>query len=51
MDFYDDCKIVSQYYIPGRYPTHWPILTKKQADETYVIAKSVIGYIKNYVKD
>jgi HEPN domain-containing protein len=51
LDFYEDCKIVSQYYIPGRYPTHWPILTKKQAEEAYKIAKNIIDYIETILEN
>jgi HEPN domain-containing protein len=42
--------MVSQYYIPGRYPTHWPILNKKQAKEAYEIAKDIIGFINKLVQ-
>ena len=50
MDFYNDCKIVNQYYIPARYPAHWPAHTKIQAKESYQIAKKVIKFVKSDLK-
>jgi len=50
MDFYDDCKIVSQYYIPSRYPAHWPLHTRKQAEKSHKTAKKIIDFIKQDLK-
>ncbi|MEA1936546.1 MAG: HEPN domain-containing protein [Patescibacteria group bacterium] len=44
--FYNDCKIVSQYYIPSRYPAHWPEHTRKQAEKSYKTAKKIIKFVK-----
>ena len=46
MDFYNDCKIVSQYYIPSRYPVHWPGHTREQAEKSHKIAERMICFVK-----
>lgn len=48
--FRDKCKRLNKYYIPTRYPAHWPIYTKKQAEEAYRIAKDIINFIKKELK-
>ncbi|MCK4554550.1 HEPN domain-containing protein [Candidatus Parcubacteria bacterium] len=50
VDFIEDCETISQYYIPSRYPAHWSTYTKKQAKESYQIAKKVIKFVKNDLK-
>jgi len=45
-EFIEDCEIIDQYYIPTRYPAHWPIHTKTQAKEAHNIAKKLIDFIK-----
>ena len=44
--FIKDCEIVSQYYIPSRYPAHWPEHTRKQAEKSHKIAEKIIGFVK-----
>ena len=46
----EDCETISQYYIPSRYPAHWSTYTKKQAKESYQIAKKVIKFVKSDLK-
>lgn len=50
MGFYNECKIVSQYYIPSRYPAHWPLHTRKQAEKSYEIAKKIIDFVREELK-
>lgn len=47
IDFIENCETVSQYYIPSRYPAHWPVHTEVQAKESYQVAKKVIKFVKS----
>lgn len=49
-EFIKDCENVSQYYIPSRYPAHWPLHTRKQAEKSYRIAKKIVDFIREELK-
>ncbi|MCK5466075.1 HEPN domain-containing protein [Candidatus Parcubacteria bacterium] len=45
-EFIKDCEMVTQYYIPSRYPVHWPGHTREQAEKGHKIAEKIIGFVK-----
>ena len=48
--FIQECEIINQYYIKTRYPEHWSILRKEQAEEAYKTANKIILFIKKDLK-
>lgn len=41
LDFSPHCAILNDYYIPLKYPSHYPEVTKEQAEEAFVAASAV----------
>lgn len=41
------CRMLNRYYIPLKYPSHYPTMTKEQAKEAIEAAETIRGEINN----
>jgi len=49
-DYEDDCRILNPYYIPLKYPSHYPICTKRQAEQAIEVATRIEDFIKKKIR-
>ena len=45
------CAVMNDYYIPLKYPSHYPEVTREQAEEAFAAAKTVREMIEKLLVD
>ncbi len=50
-NYEEDCRILNNYYTPLKYPSHFPIASKKQAKEAINAAENIAKFIQTQIFD
>lgn len=45
----EKCRILNQYYIPLKYPSHYPMITREQAKQAIESAAAIEKFIKSFI--
>ena len=45
----ESTRLLNRYYIPLKYPSHYPVMNKEQAEEAIRAAKAIRDVVKNLI--
>ena len=50
LEYVDECKVVNRYYVPLKYPSHYPQMRREQAAEAIHVAEQIQAVVSERIE-